>query len=63
MNSCNKPETTVIINNQKNKREQVHEQLGRQAGGCVIFGELNHEDKLLGRKAPGSQAASHIHSK
>lgn len=53
----------MIINNQKNKREQVHEQLGRQAGGCVIFGELYHGDKLLGRKGPGSQAASHIHSK
>lgn len=63
MNSCNKPETAVIINNQKNKKEQVDEQLGRQAGGSVIFGELNHGQKLLGRKAPGSQAASPKHSK
>lgn len=53
----------MIINNQKNKEEQVREQLGRQAGGSAIFGELNHGEKSLGRKAPGSQAAFHIHNK
>lgn len=63
MNFYNKPETAVVFNNQKNKKEQLDEKIGRQAGGSVIFSELNNGEKLLGRKGPGSQAASHTHSK
>lgn len=54
----------MIIINQKNKKEQVCEQLERQIGCCVIFCKLNHvEKKILGRTASDSQAVSYIHGK